>query len=58
LYAEAFGNYVEFEDLESNINAGMTYLISDHIQLDYSYGMGLNRVMNYHSVGVSVRLPK
>jgi len=58
LYAEAFGNYVEFEDFESNINAGMTYLISDNVQLDYSYGMGLNRVMNYHSIGISVRLPK
>jgi len=57
LYLEAFGNYAEFEDFESNMDAGMTYLISNHIQLDYSYGWGLNRVMNYHSVGVSVRLP-
>ncbi len=58
LYVEAFGDYVEFEDWESNMDAGMTYLISDNIQLDYSYGWGLNRVMNYHAVGVSVRLPK
>tara|TARA_R110000868_G_scaffold240309_2_gene494767 strand:- start:104 stop:904 length:801 start_codon:yes stop_codon:yes gene_type:complete len=58
LYVETFGDYVEFEDFESNMDAGMTYLISDNIQLDYSYGWGLNRVMNYHSVGVSIRLPR
>ncbi len=58
LYVEAFGDYVEFEDWESNLDAGMTYLISDNIQLDYSYGWGVNRIMNYHSVGISIRLPK
>ena len=58
LYVEAFGDYVEFEEWENNMDAGMTYLISDYIKLDYSYGWGLNRVMNYHAVGVSVRLPK
>lgn len=58
LYVEAFGDYVNFDVWESNMDAGMTYLISDNIQLDYSYGWGLNRVMNYHSVGISLRLPE
>tara|TARA_B110000046_G_scaffold57595_2_gene64318 strand:+ start:3274 stop:4074 length:801 start_codon:yes stop_codon:yes gene_type:complete len=58
LYVEAFGDYVEFKDWENNMDAGMTYLISDNIQLDYSYGWGLNRVMNYHAVGISIILPK
>lgn len=58
MYAEVFGDYVEFENWENNMDAGLTYLISDNIQLDYSYGWGLNRVMNYHSVGISMRLPK
>lgn len=58
LYLESFGNYVEFEDWENNMDAGMTFLLRNNIQLDYSYGWGLNRVMNYHSIGISVRLPK
>ena len=58
LYVESFGDYIEFKDWKNNMDAGMTYLISDNIQLDYSYGWGLNQVMNYHSVGISVRLPK
>ena len=36
----------------------MTFLLRDNIQLDYSYGWGLDGDMNYHSVGISVRLPK
>ena len=58
LYVEAFGDLVEFEDWESNMDAGMTYLLKENIQIDYSYGWGVNRIMNYHSIGISVRLPK
>ncbi len=58
LYVESFGEYKEFEDWENKMDAGMTYLISNNVQLDYSYGWGLNVVTNYHSVGISVRLPK
>lgn len=58
LYVEAFGDYVNFENWENNMDAGMTYLLSNSVQLDYSYGWGLNRVMNYHSIGISVRLPE
>lgn len=58
LYLEAFGDYVEFDSWENNMDAGMTFLLKNNIQLDYSYGWGLNRVMNYHSVGISIRLPK
>lgn len=58
LYVEAFGDYFEFEDWENNMDVGMTYLISDNIQLDYSYGWGMNIMMNYHAVGISIRLSK
>lgn len=58
MYVEAFGDYVNFDFWENNMDAGMTYLLRENIQLDYSYGWGLNEEMNYHSVGVSVRLPK
>ena len=58
LYIEAFGDYVNFEDWIHNMDAGITYLVSDNIQLDYSLGWGLNQVMNYQSIGISLRLPK
>ena len=58
IYLEAFGEYVEFQDWSSNMDAGMTFLLKKNIQLDYSYGWGLNSVMNYHSIGISFRLPK
>jgi len=56
VYLEAFGDYVNFEDWVNNMDAGFTYLLNDNIQLDYSYGWGLNQVMNYHSIGISVRV--
>lgn len=57
IYAEVFGNYQELEEWKNNMDAGLTYLIRPNLQFDYSYGWGLNQVMNYHSIGVSIRLP-
>lgn len=58
MYVEAFGDYVNMDIWQNNMNAGMTYLLKENIQLDYSYGWGLDRDMNFHSVGISIRLPK
>ncbi len=58
VYLEGFGDYVNFEEWETNMDAGMTFLLKKNIQLDYSYGWGVDRIMNYHSVGISIRLPK
>jgi hypothetical protein len=58
MYLEAFGDYVNFNYWSNNMDAGMTFLLKENIQLDYSYGWGLDSDLNYHSVGVSVRLPK
>ncbi len=57
VYLEAFGEYVEFEEWLNNMDAGMTYLLRDNIQLDYSFGWGINYIMNYHSIGISFYLP-
>ncbi len=57
VYLEAFGEYLNLKDWGNNMDAGMTFLLKDNIQLDYSFGWGLNNVMNYHSVGISIRLP-
>jgi hypothetical protein len=57
LYVEPYGFVNNLETWLSNADAGMTYLLSDNVQLDYSFGVGLNNVMNYHSLGISFRLP-
>lgn len=41
---------------EINFNGGLTYLISDDLQLDTSYGIGLNNQMNFLSAGISIRI--
>lgn len=57
VYFEPYGYLRNFEDLEASADAGLTYLISKDLQLDYSFGMGINHEMNYHSAGFSLRLP-
>jgi len=55
-YIEPYGQISEFEDSEANINMGMTYLIKDNLQLDYSYGAGLNNISNFMSIGCSINI--
>jgi hypothetical protein len=53
LYVEPFGEFADFNDWKSNLDAGFTYLILDNLQFDFSFGTGLNQRMNYLSVGMS-----
>jgi len=57
-YFETYGEVVEFNDWISNFDSGITYLIKDNMQLDFSFGVGLNQAMNYFSVGFSMNIPK
>jgi hypothetical protein len=57
-YFETYGEVVEFNDWISNFDSGITYLIKDNMQLDFSFGVGLNQPMNYFSVGFSMNIPK
>jgi len=52
-YIEPFGAYSEFKNWISNFDAGFTYLLKDNLQLDISYGSGLNQKMHYLSLGFS-----
>jgi len=52
-YLETFGDYAEFEIWNSNIDGGITYLVNDNLQLDFSAGVGLNQKMSYLSLGFS-----
>ncbi len=53
VYAEAYGAVVNLDDNQVNMDMGMTYLVVDNFQVDWSYGTGLNHNMNYMSIGVS-----
>lgn len=53
LYIEPYGDLTEFENHVSNFDAGITYLVKDNLQLDFSFGTGINYNMNYISVGFS-----
>ncbi len=53
IYAEFYGEYAEFETFNLNFDAGVTYLLNDHFQLDFSFGNGVNNRMNYVSTGLS-----
>lgn len=58
MYIESYGDLVEFKNPEANFDAGITYLINDNFQLDFSFGTGINHTMNYLSVGCSVNIAK
>lgn len=57
-YIEPYGTYNNFETLIANADAGLTYLVKDKFQLDYSFGVGLNNRMNYHALGFSILFNK
>ncbi len=58
IYLEPYGGIIEFDDHESNFDAGFTYLIQDNFQLDVSFGTGLNHNMTYISAGASINIAK
>lgn len=57
-YIETYDEFVEFTDWISNFDSGITYLVRENLQLDFSFGVGLNQKMNYFSVGFSWNIPK
>ena len=52
-YIEPFGEFTEFENHLASFDTGFTYLVNNNLQLDVSYGTGLNYGMNYFSTGFS-----
>ncbi len=55
-FLEPYGKISELNDSESNVNMGITYLIKDNLQLDYSFGTGLNNKFNFMSIGCSINV--
>ncbi|MEZ4801671.1 MAG: transporter [Gelidibacter sp.] len=58
LYVETYGEWIKFEDFQSNFDAGFTYLVNNNLQLDVSFGTGINHTMNYISAGCSINFSK
>jgi hypothetical protein len=58
IYIEPYGDFLNIEEHFANIDAGMTYLIKDNMQLDFSFGTGLNYSMNYMAIGFSWKIKK
>jgi len=53
IYVETFGSYIDFEMNEVNFDAGLTYLVMKNLQLDFSFGNGINTDLNYLAAGFS-----
>ncbi len=54
---EPYGSFDENEEHVSNFNTGLIYLAKNNLQLDFSFGLGMNNVMNYTSIGLSWNMP-
>jgi len=51
IYVEPYGELVNMEEFLLNFDTGLTYLVKDNLQLDFSFGTGLTHRMNYISLG-------
>lgn len=41
-----------------SFDVGFIYLLRDHIQLDYSFGTGIDHTTTYHALGFNILFPK
>ena len=59
-YLELYGDIPENSSFNHLWDAGLTYLVSDNIQLDVSGGIGITNVVQdlFLSAGISIRIPE
>ncbi len=53
VFVEGYGDVADFKDNYVNFDGGLTYLIRDNLQFDFSLGTGINHYMNFFSMGIS-----
>jgi hypothetical protein len=60
LFAEVYGFVTEDEDADHRLDAGVTFLITDQLQLDAAAGMGItaNAPDAFVGCGISWRFPR
>ena len=57
-FMEPFGEINDLNNLILNFDSGFTYLVKDNLQLDFSFGTGINNKMNFFSFGISWLIKK
>jgi len=58
IFTEVYSAITDVDDfhedqLSLNFDAGLTWLLRDNLQLDYSFGFGIADRMNFHALGLS-----
>ena len=57
-FIETYGEIEKSEMPISNFDSGFTYLVKDNLQIDVSFGLGINNQMNFQAIGVSWKSKK
>lgn len=55
-FIEAYGELEDMEYNSTNFDTGITYLVENDLQLDFSFGTGIEHNMNFISLGLSWRI--
>ena len=55
-FIESYGEYIDFKNNLMNFDTGFTYQLKRNLQLDISYGKGLNYSMDFFSAGISLNI--
>lgn len=55
IFLEPYGQLTEAEmaQFEHSVNAGLTHLLKNNLQLDFSFGVGISNNNNFYSIGLS-----
>ena len=57
-FIENFGIYDDFQQFDTSFDLGFAYQITDWVQVDLSYGAGINWKYHYGQIGVSWNIHK
>lgn len=57
LFLEPYTRGIELVDWLLSTDAGLTYRLTNNIQVDYTFGFGLNHDMNFHMAGIGIFFP-
>ena len=57
-FVETYGEIERTKIPTTNFDSGFTYLVKDNLQIDISFGMGINNKMNFQSIGFSWKSKK
>lgn len=56
MYIEPYGELLDMLDFMLSSDTGLTYPVKENLQLDFSFGTGMNHRMNFISLGCSWKI--